>query len=80
MTVSQSHTATVQANTLGSVIAMTVVITDPIQTMNMTGLRHRWRGSSLRRAWGSCERSDWSVMTEPPRGVRVRVPGRTSGP
>ena len=40
-TVSHSHTAMVHANVVGSAIAMTVVMTEPIQTMNMTGLRHR---------------------------------------
>ncbi len=59
MTVSQSQKATVTVYQVGSsppgalppnswTIQMTVVITAPISTTNMTGLRTIWRGSSLR--------------------------------
>ena len=39
-TVSHSQTVISQANTTGRVTASTVVKTEPISTMNMTGLRH----------------------------------------
>ena len=52
-TVSHNHTTISQANTLGSAIASTVVKTAPTSTMNITGLRHRVRGSSLPNAAGS---------------------------
>ena len=52
-TVSHSQTVISQANTDGSATASTVVNTAPISTMNMTGLRHSVRGSSLRSASGS---------------------------
>ena len=46
-TVSQSQTTITQANTVGSMIARTVVKTAPISTMNMTGLRHSVRRVEL---------------------------------
>ncbi len=52
-TVSQSQTTISQANQDGSTIARTVLHTAPISTMNITGLRHSVRGSSLRSASGS---------------------------
>ena len=51
-TVSQSQTTISHANQIGSTIARTVLQTAPISTMNMTGLRHSVRGSSLRSASG----------------------------
>ncbi len=51
-TVSHSQTVMAQANTLGSTMASTVVKTEPISTMNITGLRHSVAGFSLRRASG----------------------------
>jgi hypothetical protein len=71
-TVSHSHTAMAHVKppgtlwppevpappTKGSAIAMSVVSAAPTSTMNMTGLFHMRRGSSLRkapgRAWTSC--------------------------
>ena len=55
-TVSQSQTAIEMVKTSGSAAAATVVTTDPSRTRNITGERHRWRGSSLRRASGSWRR------------------------
>ena len=52
-TVSHSHTTVSHANHDGSTIARIVLQTAPISTMNMTGLRHSVRGSSLRSASGS---------------------------
>ena len=51
-TVSHSQTVIAQANTDGSITARTVVKTAPTSTMNITGLRHSVRGSSLRTASG----------------------------
>ena len=53
ITVSQSHTTMSQANQDGSRNARTVLQAAPSSTMNMTGLRHNVRGSSLRNASGS---------------------------
>ena len=53
ITVSQSQTTISQANQDGSVMARIVLHAAPISTMNMTGLRHSVRGSSLRSASGS---------------------------
>ena len=55
-TVSHSHTATATLNTLGCTTALIVVTTEPIHTTNITGLRHRCRGSSLRTAPGTADR------------------------
>ena len=52
ITVSHSHTTISHANHDGSTIARIVLQTAPISTMNMTGLRHSVRGSSLRSAPG----------------------------
>ena len=52
ITVSHSQTTISQANQDGSMIARIVLQTAPISTMNMTGLRHSVRGSSLRSASG----------------------------
>src|SRR6478736_3311620 len=51
-TVSHSHTTVSQANHDGSMNAWIVLQMAPISTMNMTGLRHNVRGSSLRSAPG----------------------------
>ncbi len=50
--VSQSHTAMTHAKTVGSLIARIVASTEPISTMNITGLCTIVRGSSLRAALG----------------------------
>ena len=64
-TVSHSQTVIAQANTLGSAIARTVVKTEPISTMNITGLRHSVRRVELAQrvrqwtstaAWGRAAR------------------------
>ena len=68
-TVNHSHTATSQANTLGSTIAETVTTTDPIHTTNMTGLRSWTRGSSLRSASGSDSQS-WEGRKAPAPTMR----------
>ena len=52
-TVSQSQNTMSQPNHDESRIVSTVDQTAPISTMNITGLRHRVRGSSLRNASGS---------------------------
>ncbi len=83
-TVSHSQTVISQAKTVGSAIASTVVKTAPISTMNMTGFRHRVRGSSLRSAPGS-DRQSWAGSSRPPEtrpgaagcGVRRGRSGRT---
>ena len=51
-TVSQSQKTISQANQLGVRIARMVLHTAPTSMMNITGLRHRVRGSSLRSASG----------------------------
>jgi hypothetical protein len=51
-TVSHSHTTINHANQVGLMIASAVLQVAPISTMNITGLRHRVRGLSLRRASG----------------------------
>jgi hypothetical protein len=52
-TVSQSQNTMSQPNHDESRIVSTVDQTAPISTMNITGLRHRVRGSSLRNASGN---------------------------
>ena len=52
-TVAHSHTATDQANRLGSLAARTVVSTEPTHTTKITGECHTCRGSSLRNACGT---------------------------
>jgi hypothetical protein len=64
-TVSQSQTVMVQASTLESTMDSTVVKTAPTSTMNMTGLRHRERGSSLTSASGSDLHSCWGSSRPP---------------
>ena len=54
ITVSHSQAAMDAAKTLGSTMATSVVSSDPSQTRNITGVRHMWRGSSLRTASGNC--------------------------
>ena len=80
ITVSQSQMAMAQVNELGtsvppetpgpprngSPIASTVVSAAPTSTMNMTGLCHMSRGSSLRRAPGSARNS--CAGPKPPMG------------
>ena len=51
-TVSQSHMTVSHANHDGLMIARIVLQMAPISTMNMTGLRHNVRGSSLASAPG----------------------------
>ncbi len=72
-TVSHSQTVIHQANTLGSVIAMTVVSTAPTSTTNITGLCHNVRGSSLRSASGSEVNSDRGLKL--PELIRCSVAG-----
>ncbi len=55
--VSHSHTVITQANTLGVLMADSVVSTAPTSTTNMTGLWTIERGSSLCRASGKDVRS-----------------------
>src|SRR6478609_5541896 len=52
-TVSHSQATISQPNQDGSMNARIVLHKAPNSTMNMTGLRHSVRGSSLRRALGS---------------------------
>ena len=75
-TVSHSQTVISQAKTLGWVTASTVVKAAPISTMNMTGLRHSVRGSSLRSASGSERQSCLGSSRPPgtlPSGVRSAI-------
>jgi hypothetical protein len=86
--VSQSQAATEIAKTLGEMIEMTVVSTEPTQTTNITGLRNTCRGSSLTSACGSdchavtnsdgCAGRGCVLMTVPPRSNRVPGTGSTS--
>ena len=74
-TVSHSQTVISQANDDGSAIASTVVKTAPTSTMNMTGLRHSVRGSSLRSASGSDRQQLLGVeqpAADPARAARRR--------
>ena len=75
-TVSHSQTVITQANTLGWAMARTVVKTEPISTMNMTGLRHSVAGFSLRSASGVDFHSCFG-SSRPPRDPPVR--GRSAG-
>ena len=63
-TVSQSHTAIWMAKPVWSRIASTVVKTEPISTMNMTGLRYRVSGFSFLSASG--ERAHQLLGVEQP--------------
>ena len=61
-TVSHSQTATETLRALGWTIALIVVTTEPIQTTNITGVCQRCRGSSLRTAPGSADRT-WDQLS-----------------
>ena len=81
-TVSQSQTVISQANTLGARSASTVVKTEPTSTMNITGLRHSVRGSSLRERLG--QRGEQlpgieQAAAHAPRRSAVRPGARASG-
>ena len=78
ITVSQSQNTVSQANQLLSPTASTVDQTAPISTMNITGLRHRVRGSSLRTASGSAFSSMARVEQARPAASR-RERGRYVG-
>ncbi len=72
-TVSHSQIVVTHANTVGWAIARTVVNTDPISTMNMTGLCHSVTGLSLRSASG-VERHSCFGSSSPPE-IRRGAPG-----
>src|SRR5258705_490095 len=75
MTVSHSHTVIAHANTLGLAMASTVVKTDPISTMNMTGFRHSVAGFSLRSASGVAFHSCLGSSRPPPTRRRAAGAG-----
>ncbi len=74
ITVSQSQTVIARRTPTGRSTASTVVNTAPTSTMNITGLRHSVRGSSLRSASGS-DRSSCAGSSSPPPTRSSRRPG-----
>ena len=77
ITVSHSQATISQANQDGSMMARMVLQTAPISTMNITGLRHNVRGSSLRSASGSDLHSIFGSSSPPWTRLGAPVLGST---